>query len=168
MRTYFFIILLVFTSFISCDKDLELDKNINSLYFNSFELSSDTVGWIGISKGDIIKDAPESGGNKSLRVSGGCVIPHKYFKTAPLVEDCSVVLKCWGKNLSNGGGVSLHKEYEYNSIYISVSNTSWTNYVSIDTLHCNAGSSLILELNSGGIMSSAMLIDLIEIIKLDN
>ncbi len=165
---YFFVILLVFYSFLSCEKDLEWDNTTDSLYFNSFESSSDTIGWRGVSENDIIKDTPESGGSKSLKVSGGCVIPHVQFKTVPLTEDCRVVLKCWGKNLSNGGGISLHKENESGSIYISVSETSWTNYISNDTLNCPAGNSLILQLNSGGFMSSAMLVDLVEIVKVNH
>ncbi len=164
---YFFTILLIIFSVLSCEKDFEVDSTADRLYFNSFELPSDTIGWIGIGKNDIIKDAPASGGNNSLFVSGGCVIPHAYFKTVPLTEDCSVVLKCWGKNLSNGGSVSLHKKNESGSIYISVSETSWTNYISNDTLSCPAGNSLILQINSGGFMSSAMLVDLIEIAKVE-
>jgi len=39
--------------------------------------------------------------------------------------------------------------------------------MSEDTLHCAAGSILVLELNSGGIISSAMRVDQIEITEVD-
>jgi len=76
------------------------------------------------------------------------------------------VLRCWGKNLSNGGSVSLHLEDYSGQLNISVSDPDWTFYVCEDTLSCKAGSTLILELNSGGIFSSAMRVDQLEISEL--
>ena len=162
-----FVILLFFFSFLSCEKDQDPVYQNDSFYFNSFESSSDTAGWYGISEYNIVEEAPKAGGKNSLNVSGGCVIPHAYYRIDPLIEDCSLVLKCWGKNLSNGGSVSLLTENHSGSIHISVSETSWTDYISKDTLHCLTGSSLILELISGGLKPSSMLVDLIEITKVD-
>ena len=164
-----FILIFSLFSIISCEKNSDQDPvfSIVSFYFNSFESSSDTAGWYGISVGDIVEEAPTVGGKYSLEVSGGCVIPHAYYRFIPITEDCSLVLKCWGKNLSNGGSISLYTENQSGSIHISVSESVWTNYISEDTLHCMPGNTLMLELNSGGIISSAMLIDQIEITEVD-
>ena len=46
----------------------------NRIYFNSFELPSDTIEWYG---GVVLyNEAPETGGSRSLYVSGGCLVPH--------------------------------------------------------------------------------------------
>ena len=164
-----FILLFFLFSFLSCEETSGPDSNHpnDSFYFNSFESSSDIAGWYGGSNINIFEEAPQGGGKQSLKVSGGCVIPHAYYKIDSLIEDCSLVLKCWGKNLSNGGSVSLYTGSHSKIIHISITETSWTNYICEDTLICFEGSNLILELNSGGILSSSMLVDLIEITKVD-
>ena len=69
--------------------------------------------------------------------------------------------------MSNGGSLNLRTEDYSGHIHISVSEPDWTAYMSEDTLHCAAGSILVLELNSGGIISSAMRVDQIEITEVD-
>lgn len=132
------------------------------IYYNSFEESSDTAGW----KGGVYlyDEAPENGGQKSLFVSGGCIVPHVYFDFDPLPEDCRLIVKCWGKNLDAGGGLMLSSGLNA-QISISISETGWTSYESVDTLFCAANSDLRLELMSGGFVPSSMLVDLIEIFK---
>ena len=155
-------------SILSCENaDQEPYYPHDSFYFNSFETNSDTIGWYGISSEHIVEDAPKVGGKHSLEVSGGCVIPHAYYQFAPLSEDCSLVLKSWGKNLSNGGSLHLRIEDYSGHIGISVSEPEWTEYICEDTLYCAAGSTLVLELFSGGIIASAMRIDQIEITEVD-
>jgi hypothetical protein len=155
-------------SLLSCENsDQEPFYPLDSFYFNSFETNSDTTGWYGISSEHIVEDAPKVGGKYSLEVSGGCVIPHAYYQFAPLSEDCSLVLKSWGKNLSNGGSIHLRIEDYSDHIGISVSEPEWTEYICEDTINCPAGSTLILELFSGGIISSAMRVDQIEITELN-
>jgi hypothetical protein len=164
---YLLAILLGFFSILSCEKDPDPEYQGDRFYFNSFESVSDTKGWYGINTENIVEDAPPSGGKKSLRVSGGCVIPQAYYRIEPLEEECSFVLKLWGKNLSNGGSVSLSLEDEPAYISISVSELSWNKLISKDTLHCTPGSSLILEFVSGGLIGSSMLVDIIEITKVN-
>jgi hypothetical protein len=164
-RPHFMILTIFLCSLMSCEKfsDSDLDYPEDSFYFNSFESFSDTTGWHGIGTDNFIEDAPETGGKYSVRISGGCVIPHAYYWTGPLSEDCKLVLKCWAKNLSNGGLVGLGTDKQSAGIYISVSETSWTHYVCEDTLHCTAGSRVRIELISGGFLPSAMLVDQIEL-----
>jgi hypothetical protein len=136
------------------------------IYFNSFELSTDTVGWRGYGGLQIVRDAPPRGGSLSARVSGGCIVPHAYADIAGPPEDSYIVLRCWGRNLALGGGVRLTlTRNPVKSIGVSITDSVWTSYISADTLFCPAGDSLHIEMTSGGIVASAMLVDLLEIRK---
>lgn len=157
------VMILPVFSLLSCEKYADPVIPVDSFYFTSFESSSDTAGWYGISSENRVEDAPSVGGRYSVEISGGCVIPHAYYSFLPLTEDCNFVLKCWGKNLSNGGSVSLITENYSGAIHISVSESSWTSYQSEDTLHCLSGDTLRLQLISGGLISSTMLVDQIEL-----
>lgn len=165
------ILLLLFIASISCEKFPDPDPGPlypeNSIYFNSFESPSDTIGWYGISTEYFMEDAPVGGGKQSVQISGGCIIPHAYVWIDPLDKDCSLVLRCWGKNMSHGGSVRLVMDDPWVTVNIPVQETSWTYYSCEDTLHYVAGSRLRIELNSGGIMASAMRVDQLEITKLD-
>ena len=66
-----------------------------------------------------------------------------------------------------GGGISLRSDDRHTSIGISIYDKVWTHYESADTLFCEAGGDLIIELVSGGFNSSSMLVDLIEIYKVE-
>jgi len=162
------VLLLALIPLFSCEKnsDREPEYPEDSFYFTSFESSADTAGWYGIGTENLVEDAPRVGGEYSAEISGGCIAPHAYYRFGPLAEDLSLMLRCWGKNLSNGGSVSLHLEDYSGHIGISVSEPDWTRYECEDTLSCKAGSTVILELNSGGILSSAMRVDQLEISEL--
>ena len=148
----------------SCEKENDLGQQI---YFNSFESQSDTAGWIGYAF-SFANDVPKHGGNKSLSISGGCVLPHARYTVNPQNTDCNLILKFWGKNLSNGGSVNLYvNKAGYKEISFDVLEKDWTLYENRDTLFCPANTSLTLEAMAGGIISSAMLIDMVEIRKLN-
>jgi len=137
------------------------------IYFNSFESQSDTAGWIGYAF-NFANDVPKHGGKKSLSVSGGCLFPHAEYTAPPQNTDCYLILKIWGKNLSNGGGVYLYvNKAGYKEISFDVSGKNWTHYENREPLFCPANTSLTLGIMAGGISSSAILIDMVEIIKLN-
>lgn len=161
------IIILPALSVHSCEKYADPLIPDNSFYFNSFESTSDTAGWYGISTDHRIEDAPAVGGRYSIQISGGCVIPHARYIFSPLAESLDLVLKCWGKNLSNGGSVNLYTMDYSKAAHISVSESSWTRYQCEDTLHCSKGDTLVLDLISGGFLPSAILIDQLEIMELE-
>lgn len=163
MKKIVFICFLSLVLF-SCEKERDIGEQI---YFNSFESQSDIEGWIGNAI-DFSNDVPAHGGKKSLSVSGGCVIPHAKYTVPPQNTDCFLILRFWGNNLSNGGSVNLYvNKAGYKEINFDISIKGWTLYESPDTLFCPANTSLTLEAMAGGISSSAMLIDLIEIRKLN-
>ena len=165
MKSNFWLIVLISSlTATSCEKENTLEQQI---YFNSFESQSDTVGWRGYAF-SFANDVPSHGGKKSLSISGGCIIPHAQYTVSAQNTDCHLVLKLWGKNLSNGGGVYLSvNKAGYGGIGISVSEKDWTFYESQDTLFCPANTSLTLGAIAGGIISSSILIDMLEIRKLN-
>jgi hypothetical protein len=164
IKSNFWLIILISSLIVaSCEKEKTFEQQI---YFNSFESPSDTAGWRGYAF-SFANDVPEHGGKKSLSISGGCIIPHAEYTINPQSTDCYLILKLWGKNLSNGGGVGLGvNKAGYRGIGISVSEKDWTLYESQDTLFCPANTSLTLRIIAGGILNSSILIDMLEIKKL--
>jgi hypothetical protein len=159
----FFILFLM----ISCEKEKEITGAGQQIYFNSFESQSDTIGWKGYAF-RFADDTPEHGGSGSLLVSGGCIIPHAQYTLPPQNSDSYMTLKFWGKNLSNGGGVFLSvNKPGYKPLSFDVSGKDWTLYENHDSLFCPANASLTLGITAGGIIGSSILIDMIEIRKLD-
>jgi hypothetical protein len=159
------IVVMLFFSLMlfSCEKESDPGQQI---YFNSFESQSDVTGWIG-NAFNFSNDVPLHGGKKSLSVSGGCILPHAQYIVNPQNTDCYLILKFWGKNLSNGGSVNLSvNKAGYKAISFGVSEKGWTLYEGRDSLFCPANTSVTLEAMAGGISSSAILIDMVEIRKL--
>jgi hypothetical protein len=136
------------------------------IFSNSFESSQDTVGWCGY----IVfhPDAPSEGGRQSAYISGGCIWPHAWIELPPVETDGFFLLRCWGKDLEIGGSLSIETE-DNNSkrAYIPVNNKTWTLYESAETLYCPSGKKILLSMGAGGIVPSAMLVDKIEIVKVD-
>lgn len=133
------------------------------VYSTSFEQDADTSAWKGYGYGLKNEAAPE-GGKRSMMVSGGCIWPHGLLRLRPLQHDSRLIIRCWGKNLGIGGGMSLRVDGNSGAeIHINVQDTAWTAYQSADTLFCPAGNQLSLTVGAGGYVFSAMLIDLIEI-----
>ena len=135
-------------------------------YFNSFESPQDTVGWRGYGMMQIL-DEPSPGGDRhSVRISGGCFVPHASIDIAGPSEDSRLLLRCWGRNLANGGGLGLMRTRDLNQgVHVFVSDTTWAAYQSRDTLFVPAGDSLHIEMSAGGIIYSAMLVDQLEVVE---
>jgi hypothetical protein len=164
------LLISVFTGiamFLGCEKNNIISPTPGPVYFNSFEAGKDTVGWRGYGGIIFMQDAPAGGGKQSLQVSGGCIWPHASFVLPAFRHDGYFIVQCWGKNLMIGGGVELNIAggYDKPGIGIPIQNPAWTFYASADTLFCPANCKLELTLGAGGIAASAMLVDLIQIIK---
>ncbi|MFB0517123.1 MAG: hypothetical protein ACETWG_11055 [Candidatus Neomarinimicrobiota bacterium] len=157
---------------IACKEAVEPEQDEDDvvIYFNSFESPADTAGWWGYGDVEFRTDTPPQGGNQSLFVSGTCIVPHFRLDLLPADEERYLKLRCWGKNLAFGGGVSLSwfneegERLSYIDIYIS--DSVWTAYETEDTLLCPANETPTLNLNAGGIVYSAMLVDLVEVIRI--
>jgi len=141
----------------------ELKTNI--IYQTSFESENELSGWVGIDVSLLINEAPVGCGDQSVMISGGCLIPHAQYTLQSPGYDCSVMARCYGKNLSNGGTLNLDVgETFFSGLHISIEDTLWQKYESSDTLFWPADYSLWLTLNAGGFVGSSMLIDSIQII----
>jgi hypothetical protein len=165
MKKFLWSFIILSMTVTSCKKESTENILDQQIYFNSFESNSDTNGWNGYAY-SFTNDAPSQGGKRSLAISGGCIIPHAQCTISAQNTDCYLVLKFYGKNLSNGGSVSLNvNKPGYGSINYGVSEKDWTIYENHDTLFCPANTSLTLSVIAGGIIYSAILIDMIEIKK---
>jgi hypothetical protein len=151
----------------SCQKSVEPGEASGEfLYTTSFESDADTVGWWGYGGRTFRYDAPPGGGERSLVVSGGCIIPHACVDLPPLSQAAFVSLRCWGKALERGGAVTLELASDPGqSIFLSVLDSNWTPHASADSLFCPANEHLRLSLRSGGIVAGAMAVDLLEVIR---
>jgi hypothetical protein len=160
-----FSILLAFPGF-DCQQSNEPVPDPRVVYFSSFESDADTAGWSGYGASSFDRDAPPDGGSRSLRVAGGCIVPHaSRTLTAPPVP-CTLTLEFWGKNLALGGGVGLRRA-DGVAIGIGVQDTVWKFYRSAERLTCRPGESLVLEMVSGGIVYSAMRVDLLVVRRVE-
>jgi len=145
---------------VGCEE--EDTSKFERIYFNSFEKDIDTVGWYG--GYEFNSDTPPLGGNRSLYISGGCSIPHAYYQLGSFEEDFYLTIGCWAKDLDQGGGVGLVVEGPIVSgISLKIDEPNWTYYSTDSILFCPSGTNV----SSGGIVSSAMLIDMVEIIKVN-
>jgi hypothetical protein len=136
----------------------------NQLYFTSFESAQDTVGWPKYGEMTFSEDVPPDGGGRSIQISGGCIHPHAELEIEGPPWNSYVRIECWGKNLAIGGGLSLSRTDEPNTgISLAVTDSSWTRYVSADSLFCPAGRKLRIEIGAGGFVASAMLVDLLAV-----
>jgi len=161
-----FLSTMLFLVFVGCILPNEPVEEV--IYYNSFESSQDTVGWFINADVHFAKDAAPKGGNQSLFVSGGCLVPHAYFEIGAFDEDVRFKIRCWCKKLVNGGSVDLELVNDrYQQIYsINVTNSTWTYCESDSVLLCPNQNKLRVSLNSGGFIPGSMLVDMIEIIKL--
>ena len=134
------------------------------LYSTSFESPQDTAGWpknVGML---FSTDVPPGGGDRSVQISGGCIHPHASIDILGPTEDSYLRIECWGKDLALGGGISLSRVTELErQVHIWVQDTAWAYYASGEVLFCPAGEKLRIEMASGGIVASAMLVDLVEV-----
>ncbi len=163
----FFIIFFSASLFSSTAAQLKTNEVV--IYSNSFESQQDTMGWHVGADVQFCLDAPPGGGEQSIYVSGACIVPHFWIELGPFDGEGLFRLRCWGKNLGMGGEVTIEVESEYPrpSAPIFIDKKDWTFYESKDTLNCPAGKKIILSMISGGLIPSSMLVDLVEIIRVD-
>ena len=166
------IILLLFTFLSGCKTSDEILNGLYThdvIYYNSFETKEDTVGiefFAGKITGD---DASPGGGKRSLYVSGGCIIPHVVLPIPAQTENGYYQLKCWGKvDIGNGVVVlSTDSSSESNYITISILDTNWKYDLTSDSLYCPANTTMKISIISGGKKPGGMLVDQIEIVKIN-
>jgi len=148
-----------------CEKILGTVNNL--LYSTSFEKNEKMDQWENGEYAEFKSDAPKGGGERSLYVSGGCVVPHMVLDLGKIETEDYFNIKFFGKVLFNGGSVSLTavkgKSEWIDLGYIRLTNTNWREYKLASTKPAPIGYNLRIQMTSGGIVGGAMLIDLLEI-----
>ena len=140
--------------------------NEEIVYSNGFETGADTAEWIGYGSMQLSNDVPPGGGNRSLFVSGGCTVPHAAFRIGEVSQDSRFILRFWGKRLFGSGGVGLgFSQSPTSGIGVNVVDSTWTHYESQDVFYCPADSTLWLNVNAGGFVPGAILVDDIQVVK---
>lgn len=164
--TFMFFYVLILTAISCSDSDgLESDpiQTDEVLYLNSFEVESDFNGITGNGyyRSD---DVAINSGDSSIVVSGGCVGPHFYLELGPYPEDKKLTVNFHAKTYAPScGSVQLSNMNTFENIYVTIQDSVWTEYQSLDTLEVLASDSLRLNINSGGIGSCDTWIDLLTI-----
>ncbi len=139
------------------------------VYATSFETEDDLADWKGYGWRELRNDAPSDGGKQSLFVSGGDVWPHASITLPAFTKDCKIILRCHGKDLEHGGYISLdwRKSSDLSGkVFVEVNQPNWKVYQT-SSLFCPAGTPIRLSLSAGSWAYSGMLVDLIEVIKVD-
>ena len=160
------ILILCLIGFVGCEKLFYPIGGGDIIYFKSIESMRDLSDWDEVGAASIKEDAPPNGGRYSLQIAGGCIVPHAYVDLKPLSEQCRLRLRFWGKNLTNSGQVVLGAGNFGDGTSVSVDEKDWRYYES-PIINGKKNQVLRLNLLSGGYVPSAMLIDLIEIVKVE-
>ena len=162
---FLFLISILFTTF--CIR-LPNEPTVETFYFNSFEVHSDTTDWHGISYKMFVEDPAPNCGEKALHLGGGCIQPTAYLDLPISNKDEIYSLSLWAKIIEeNQSGVILLSvidgDRKLSEISLLVNSQNWKYYKSEKSLLCPAGKQLRLEIMIGGIIPASMLVDLLKI-----
>lgn len=157
-------VLSFFLLLFSCQGVLDStsDSKDTIIYSNSFETEEDLLDWQGITAENLRDEAAPSAGQKSVYISGGCIIPHASITLKSPGVDLPVSIQCFAKNLDIGGTVELHVGDK--QIIIIVEKEYWEMYRSDKTIIWKANQPLTIHLNCGGFVPSSMLVDKLQVI----
>jgi hypothetical protein len=157
----------VITVIAACEKSKTLaGPSAESVFYSSFEGINDLGQWSGIGLERLRADIPPDGGELSAYISEGIVEPDAYAEVGPFDADLQVRIRCWGKDLFDGGAVTLHpKDDEQTKIEIAVIEKKWTRYDSEQSLLIPKGQKARLVLDTGKAPKAAMLIDNVEVYR---
>ncbi len=87
--------LIIAVPLTGCKKNNEAaseQNNEEQIYFYSFESPADTSGWQGDM--EFRDDVPPSGGNRSVFISGGCIVPHAYVTLISPASESYLSMRC--------------------------------------------------------------------------
>ncbi|NOX89664.1 MAG: hypothetical protein GXO77_11605 [Calditrichaeota bacterium] len=145
-----------------------IGRDKNAVYYTSFEIPEDLTPWKGYASLSLFDETFPGGGKHSVMVSGGCVVPHGELQLKNRKEGY-YRLQGWAKNLSSGGNIRFFiKNFNQNGRYsIYVADNNWKFYQSADSLYCPEDSTIVVWMFSGGIVPSSMLVDELQVVKIE-
>jgi len=153
--------IIIYFSMFYCSDSVS-PENGAIIYSNKFETESDFEGWQGISPADCKNDVPNGESKNSVFVSGGCIVPHAQYVFKDNLSHGYYTVECWGKAYAGTFGGSVSLKYKFEDYFLSkdilFNDSVWTYKIS-DTLFYDKSNDLTIEMNAGGFVPSAMLID---------
>ncbi len=154
---------------LGCDKNkTPTDPSGTTIFYSSFENTNDLSQWYGVWLENLRSDTPNGGGKLSAYIAGYGIEPYAFTEVGSFNQDFTVSLRCRGKNMADGGVVSMYlKDDEEQIIKLAIESKEWTTYESAETLNLAKGKTLRLELNSAFTVDSAILIDMVEVFKIE-
>ncbi len=153
---------------LSCRSIFETEGDPKEIiYSNSFESESDLLNWEGLTVNYLVDEPAPSDGQKSVRITGGCMIPHASITFDPPGNGRVVSICFYGKNIDRGGSVEVYfGDNLKQAMQILISDTSWKEYETPNAIIWPGDSSMTIWMNAGGFIPSAMLIDRIQVLKI--
>ena len=143
-------------------------KQSNTVLFNSFESTQDTLRWYWADMPEFTADTPPGGGSQALKVIGGMLLPSGTFISQPLKHGGYFTIQCWGKTLDFGGMIELTTVSKHDigdNIQAHIVDPDWRFVTSEDTLYCPPNQSLMLTLQPGMIKHGGIVVDMLEVKK---
>jgi len=145
-----------------------MDRTPLLIYSNSFESSSDTLGWNGQGAWSLYSEAAPSGGIYSLSVWGSDIGPHAEKILDSPVEESQMIFRFWARCLIHSGGtvrlISLAPVAPYPVAGFSITDSVWKSYS--DTASFPTGYNLRIWIDGNGAFETPILVDRIEVLRL--
>lgn len=148
---------MIFSCYHSTSPSLQEEQEPDSpitVYFNSFESEEDAANWVGFSPAMFVSDPSPGGGEKSLLIGGGCIIPSAWIDLPVQPDGGKYTISCWGKKGTGSGSIRLtifdetyHDETE---LILRINQDDWTYIQSEDSIYCAQDKQLRLEIHGGG------------------
>jgi len=153
----------------SCGSLTDCDQQRDcTVYRCSFESLRDLRRWDGLTVEDLRDDHPPGGGRRSVLVAGGCATPTATLSLAPADVDRMLSVECYCKVLRFHGKVGLCVgESQVDCVGFEARDTAWTHYACEHAILCPAESSLTVFLTAGGFSGQEMLVDRLEVYRVD-
>ena len=155
----------VFMAYSCCKPPPDYTPSEAAIYFNSFESSEDLDNFEGYAS--LSDDTPNKGGDSSLVISGGSIVPHLYLELGPFDEAMDLSLALWGKSGEDGrtGSIFMYLADDPEQIInIEIDHDEWAHYTSEEVLIVPVNQKIRVEFISGGFMPVTTYYDLLEII----
>lgn len=154
----------------SCSQQLrqKAETTKNTVFFNSFESTQDTLRWYWTESPSFSADTPPGGGTRSLKVEGGMMLPSGTFVSQPLRNGGYFTVQCWGKSLDFGGYIELSTVADHDiseAIQAHIVEPEWQPVAADGILYCPPNKSLMLTLHAGMLVEGGILVDMLEVKK---
>jgi hypothetical protein len=169
----FAVVIIAAFVFIACEENSSGPCGCNSdVYYNSFNIDSDTTGWRGISPIMFVDETAPGIDGKSLHIGGGCFQPVAEA-TLTAGEPGKYGFSLWGRNDSSNIAshvvITASNTPDYSSDpMVEISDTEWRHYTAQKSIPLDTGDTLRIQIYAGGIQYATTYIDELKIFRLSD